>query len=873
MNKHFAALKGLALLAVPLALAAQEPAAEPNPEGTAPTAEIAAPAADASPTPELVPTIPVADTRVPQEKPKVEEPAAPGEGIQEIIVTAQKRSQRIDEVPIAISAFNGDQLNDLGVTDTRDLSRLVPGFNANESGRGSTLFTLRGVGFTDTTYTATNTVGTYIDEVNLPFSVMTRGANLDIERVEVLKGPQGTLYGRNTTGGLINYIAKAPTDSFEAGTITSFSRFETLESENFISGPLFDSLKGRLAFKIVDSSKGWQKSNTRPGDTLGEQKKLSGRGSLDWEPTDDLTVKFRIEGWTDKSDPTAPQVVGIIPGNPFIGSAGLNPAVANYPYVSRNHANPRVADWPTMGATGDFPGKLDDSFLMESAKAIWKLNDTMAWTTIVSNLKSESHDSPQLQGFNVTETDLLTTAQIKSHALETRLSDLWFDGRFSWSLGVNLSRDKAFEEELADTTNAGALFAVGNLSGQTAVIAAQLPGSLAAFQALLLQLGALGPSPVSNMVNINGKPTIKQAAIFLNTDTELSETFSLNLGVRYTENKQDFTACTFEPVEATGAVGLSNVFTGLSTAAAAQYMATHPGELGRPTVVQKGDCFPLGEDGNNDPFVGKLDEDNVSGRVALSWKPDSDSHYFAAISRGFKAGGFPVLNPARKAQLVPVTQEELLSYELGSKLSFFDRKLHTNLTGFYYDYTDKQLLTKTLDQVFGPLPILQNAPESHVYGVELETQIAPFRGFFVAFAGSYIKTEIDKFVGRNSQGLEQDFAGLPFNFAPEWQLSTTADYTWGLTDRLDVGVGVDAYYTSDTNGAIDQNPLLDMNEYYLLGARLHVGRNDGNWTATLFGRNLTNELVNLGSNSFSEAVTRSVGRPRTFGVTLTYLWQ
>lgn len=793
--------------------------------------------------------------------------------IEEIVVTAQKREEKLQDVPIAISAFSGDALNTLGVTDTRDLSRLVPGFNANESGRGSTLFTLRGVGFADTTYAATNTVGTYIDEVGLPYSVMTRGANLDIERVEVLKGPQGTLYGRNTTGGLINYIAKAPTDTFEAGTLTSFSRFNTLESENFISGPLLETLSGRLAFKIVRSSKGWQFSNTREGDTLGEQDKFSARGSLDWRPSDDLFVRLRVEGWMDQSDPTAPQVVGIIPGNPFVGEAGLNPAVANYPLIPMKGANPRVADWPTMGATGEFPGELDDSFLMQSVKAIWDIDDTMALTTIVSNLESDSKDSPQLQGFNVTETDLLTTANIKSQALEMRLSDLWWEERFRWTLGFNISNDKAREEELADTTNAGALFAVGNLSGQTGVVAAQLPGELAAFQALLVQLGALGPAPVSNMVNINGKPKIKQGGIFLNTDTELSDTFSLNLGLRYTESKQDYTACTNEPVEATGVVGLSNVFTGLSTAAAAQFMAENPGQMGRPSVVMKGDCFPLGEDGNNDPFVGELDEDNVSGRAALSWKPDEDALYFAAISRGFKAGGFPVLNPARKAQLVPVVQEELLSYELGTKQSFLDRMLRTNLTTFYYDYTDKQLLTKTLDQVFGPLPILQNAPKSHIYGVELETQVSPFDGFFFAFAGSYIKTKIDEFVGRNSEGNVEDFAGKPFNFAPEWQLSAVADYTRPLTQRLDIGAGVDAYYTSDTNGAIDQNPLLDMDEYYLLGARVHVGQNDGRWTATLFGRNLTNEMANLGSNSFSEAVTRHVARPRTFGVSINYVWQ
>src|SRR5690606_34090897 len=160
--------------------------------------------------------------------------------------------------------------------------------------RNTTLFTMRGVGFADTTYTATSTVGTYIDEVNLPYSAMTRGANLDIQRVEVVKGPQGTLYGRNTTGGLVNYIAHAPTETFEAGTYPSFSRFNTVESENFVSGPIFSTVSGRLAVKLTQAGEGWQISNTRPGDTLGEQDKLTARGTLLWQPSESFSATLRI---------------------------------------------------------------------------------------------------------------------------------------------------------------------------------------------------------------------------------------------------------------------------------------------------------------------------------------------------------------------------------------------------------------------------------------------------------------------------------------------------------------------------------------------------------------------------------------------------
>jgi len=462
----------------------------------------------------------------------------------------------------------------------------------------------------------------------------------------------------------------------------------------------------------------------------------------------------------------------------------------------------------------------------------------------------ESNGSPQLQGFDVTETDLVTNANIDTFAGELRLSDRWFDKRFYWMIGVNVSHDDALEDELAYTKNAGALFA----------------------NAELVQ-GA--GNPITDLVDLRGRPIIDQQAVFFNSDTELSDTFSLNLGARYTRNQEDFKFCASEPTNANQnqptAVGLSNVFTGLSLLAATQY-TLETGLPGRPSIITKGDCFSVGEDGNNDPFVSSLDEDNFSGRGALSWKPTDEGLFFVSVSRGFKAGGFPVLNPARKAQLVPVTQEELLAYEIGTKYSFFDRRLHVNANAFYYDYKDKQLLTKTLDPIFGPLPILQNAPKSHVKGVELEMQATPFEGFYFAFAGSFIKTRITEFVGRNSQGEVEDFAGKPFNYAPTLQMSLLADYTRAITERINAGVAVDYYRTTDTNGVIDQNPLLQMNGYGLLGGRLHVGRSDGKLVGTLWARNITNALANLGTNSFSEAVTRAIARPLMYGGSISYVW-
>ena len=138
--------------------------------------------------------------------------------LEEVIVTAQKREQDINDVGITINVFTGELIRDLGVRSAEDLAKYTPGLNVNETTiAGAPVYTLRGVGFQDFYAGASSTVGLYFDGVNMPYSVMSRGALFDVERVEVLRGPQGDLYGRNTTAGQINFISKKPTEEFEAG--------------------------------------------------------------------------------------------------------------------------------------------------------------------------------------------------------------------------------------------------------------------------------------------------------------------------------------------------------------------------------------------------------------------------------------------------------------------------------------------------------------------------------------------------------------------------------------------------------------------------------------------------------------------------------
>ena len=261
---------------------------------------------------------------------------------EEVVVTAQKREESINSIPLAVSAFTGDDLKSLGVSDTRDLGNLVPGFTYGDSGYGVPVYSIRGIGFNDPSETASSTVGIYNDEFNLPFPVFSKGGNLDLQRVEILKGPQGTLYGRNTTGGLVNYIANKPTDTLQAGITGSYANFGVIEGEGYASGPLIDGVRARVAYRRTYSAEGWQRSNTRypggPYDTLGRQDKQSGRFILDWKPIEALTTTLTLSGWNDRSEPQAPQAIAITPQNPIAGPLALSPVVGGYPLVPASTA-------------------------------------------------------------------------------------------------------------------------------------------------------------------------------------------------------------------------------------------------------------------------------------------------------------------------------------------------------------------------------------------------------------------------------------------------------------------------------------------------------------------------------------------------------
>ena len=350
-------------------------------------------------------------------------------GLEEIIVTAQKRAQGANDVGITLNAFTGDELADRGVATSEDLALYTPGLTVNETAAtGVPLYTIRGVGFQDYSTAASSTVGLYFDEVAMPYTVMSRGAVFDIERVEVLKGPQGTLYGRNTTGGQINYISKLPTEKFQGGVKASYSSFQTVDAEGFVSGPIASNMRGRLAFTTTQSGEGWQRSLTR-NDKLGKKDVFAVRGLLEAD-LGSVDALLRAQYVKDKSDNKANtaydgRIVGLpefaLPYKGLLAYIGTG----NAPWYSTG--DNRAADWTNSytdpnGVTYNLRPRRNNDLTSLSLKLNWKLSDDVALTSVTGYDKFKRQEANDWDGMPVNDSSNINTSDISVFSQELRVS-------------------------------------------------------------------------------------------------------------------------------------------------------------------------------------------------------------------------------------------------------------------------------------------------------------------------------------------------------------------------------------------------------------------------------------------------------------------
>jgi iron complex outermembrane recepter protein len=563
-------------------------------------------------------------------------------GTDEIIVTAQKRAQNINNVGMSITAATGEQLLEKGVATISDLTRIEPSLQFSQSSYGTPVYTIRGVGYFDQSLAAASTVSVYLDEVPYPFPVMSRGALLDVDRVEILKGPQGTLYGQNATAGGINFIAAKPTDTFSAGLDVVYGRFGETRLNGFLSGPLTPTLNFRLAAG-VEAGGAWQKSQTR-NDSLGNKDTQSGRLILDWKPAENFKASLNVNGWLDRSDTQAAQLAGIYFVAPqYISPNQLTPPSANrfpnpayfatYPAAIRswintqptNPSSAREADWDPAVSP-----RRNAKFYQVSLRLDYSLSDLVGLTSLTSYQNYNQDNIIDEGGIGKPYVYINIKGEIESFFQELRLHGDSGDGRLNWLVGVNYAKDN--NKEFTNTVQPG--ISGSHLTGGSTFSRIQL-------------------HPFSLQGDFRAKTTTK--SVFGNVDFRIMDTLSFHGGIRYTRSDQAIANCSLG----------DDAITSYLNIAARSLAAANGGAT--PTPVFPGQCITMGPPPNFQPglYRTNLNEDNIPWRVGIDWTPSKGQLFYVAVSRGYKAGSAPSLGATFYRQFQPVTQESLLSYEVG----------------------------------------------------------------------------------------------------------------------------------------------------------------------------------------------------------------
>ena len=751
-----------------------------------------------------------------QSTPTQSTPAQPdtsSPGIAEIVVTATKHAESINHVPMSISAVSGSDLAAAGIKSADDLGKIVPGFTFTQSAYSTPVYSLRGVGFYNYDIASTPTVTVYQDETPLPFSAMTRSAGFDLERVEVLKGPQGLLFGSNSTGGAVNYIAARPTSDLHAGVDAGFGRFDAWDLGGYVSGPITDGVNARLAVRH-EGSGNWQTSATRPDDHIGARDFTELRGLLDFKAGDRLTGKLSVNAFWDKSDVQAGQLIQV---NPLLPPFA-NPVLAAQPLVT---SNALVGDW----TPGTHPRR-DDRQWQVSGRFDYKLTDAITATSLSSYAQYRQFDILDPDATALVVADTTDSGSIDAFFQELRVSGE-LGNRSRWIVGGNYENNKVHEVQSLDSSQAS---------------------GFAPF-AVFFDL------PVPDAIPITSDQHFENYAAFANLDLGLTSAITAHGGLRYTDSSDTFTGCTGNSANGSLAIGLGIL------------SQNNPAALG-PNPA----CTQL--DSNLQPTAthNKLSQDNLSWRASIDYQPDSSTLFYVTVSRGFKGGAFPLIPASSVTQYTPVTQEKLTAYEAGFKLTFLNRMVHVDGAVFHYDYRDKQTLGSVVltPNIFGPLNLLVNIPKSKVTGAELQAVVRPVAGLTLNGAITYIDSSIGEFTNFDSYGTVQDFKGEAFPNTPKWQWSLAADYTFALSQSLKAFVGSNLNGRSSTNGALGENATLAIASYTLLDLRAGIGSANDRWKLSIWGRNVTNKYYWTNAYKLADISARFAGRPATYGATLSF---
>lgn len=830
--------------------------------------------------------------------------AQSGNVIEEVIVTAQIREQDIQDVPIAIDAFGEDFMRKNGIEDVFDLQFFSPSLVVENGGSTvDTTMKLRGVG-TQSSISLESSVGVYIDGVTRSRQASASTSLVDMARVEVVKGPQGTLFGRNAVSGVVQYLSVAPVGEFGGWVSVVGGNYDFVNVKGALNIPLADDV---LAARVSGS---WIErdgfiTNLVSGNKIHDMDRYSMRGQLLWTPTDGLSVRIIydktefdeacctganvfdgpgdtleiFESYGGSIDPPA-RVDGVSAafpqeaGNLVLGI--IDPTGTRFPNgFPVNLAN--TFDSRTVTVNEDPRSDLEDSGL--SMEINWDLNAELTLTSITAYREFEAHGEADN---DYTAYDSLPGNPNSGTKQETFSQELRLTGSTDnahYVLGAYYFDQNVDSADFLDWGVDMWIHGGGGLTTSQFMAVGLIPGIAPDFGAFVtgttqaycesvvteqyLPFCGPGVSPFNDeefSVNITSQDQ-SNWALFGQIDYNVSEALILTFGLRYTNDEKD---------------------------ASVQFLESSL----NPGFAFFDPLNPL-----IPGFDSSIDDTVTTGTLKVSYFLNDDVMLYASYGRGYKAGGFNLgrigltdeseqiigaelfttgvvtSTPVNKAP--PEFKPEYVdAYEIGLKGDFMDSRVRANLSIFVSDFDDFQATA-----FVGNTDVLANAGALSSNGMELSIQALPTDWLALFTSVSYLDAEYDKFEGGPCDqtplpvGGPQfcDNSGTPLAAAPKWSWVGSARAERSVSGNWHGFAQVDIRWNDDARYGADNDRDKDRDAYSLVNASLGLFSEDERWEITLWGRNLNDEQYFLGVfNAVGRegSLTSRHSEPRTYGLTL-----
>ena len=792
-----------------------------------------------------------------------DETAAVGASLDEVIVTAEKRSQNIQDVPISVIALSSQQMRDSGVTDIKNLTVLTPGLTVTSTtDENSTTARIRGIGTVGDNPGLESSVGIVIDGVYRPRNGVGFGNLGEIEQIEVLEGPQGELFGKNNDAGVISITTKRPSMTFGATAEATYGNFNDREISASVTGPLSSISAGRL-YGSYQNAEGWLHVDTGPGPNTDNRSNnrnaYNFRGQYLLTPSSDVSLLLigdyarRNESCCDAVaaylGPFAP-ITNALAGVPLLGGQAGTTGIAqgtgylaysNYPWTQR------VRD---MGVSGQLDWTLGDATL--TSITAWRDNTIIAG----NDTDYTAVDILYEPATNGNETDF------KQFSQELRLAGK--AGGLDWLVGGFFASELLTSTQTLWAGNDFDLY-LGGLSS-----ASVGPPNF------LLVPGLTGKLPGQTFIpGVSGyaddfHQTSRSYALFSNETYAVSDALSVTAGFRYTREKKTLSS---NYHDTDGGAGCDSLLTSPGVLAMNPAVTHQPPSPEYQFLLGYGCSVVFNPLFANLPDSQSLTEDNVSGTVKLSYRFNEDVMAYLSFADGYKAGGFNlgrVTNPAAANPLAPVLdtsfpEETVDSYELGIKSTLFDKTLRLDAAIFDQRYRNFQLNTYT-----GILFVVTSIPQVQSKGAEANIAwLTPLPGLSFNGGLTYAFTSINEF-GSAIALFATDRLNDRLSFAPLWSGTASATYEVPLSGSLSLRTTLSEKYNSSYNTGSNLDPRKLQGAYGLLNARIGLGPADNSWAVEFWSANLANKYyyqVAFDAPFQYNQIDAFLGQPRTFGIT------